>query len=59
MTYADLEYASPVLLVCFEPEEEAGAVFLRLRKAFRKQGLQVAHAWRRTSATVRTRWARP
>ena len=31
-----------VLLVAFEPEDEAGAIFLRLRKAFRKQGLQVA-----------------
>ncbi len=42
VTYADLESASHVLLVCFEPEEEAGAVFLRLRKAFRKRNLQVA-----------------
>ena len=42
VTYADLESASSVLLVCFEPEEEAGAVFLRLRKAFRKRNLQVA-----------------
>ena len=39
MTFADLETASSVLLVCFEPEEEAGAVFLRLRKANRKRGL--------------------
>ena len=39
VTYADLETASSVLLVCFEPEEEAGAVFLRLRKAMRKRGL--------------------
>ena len=28
-----------MLLVGFEPEEEAGAVFLRLRKAYRKTGL--------------------
>ena len=28
-----------MLLVCFEPEEEAGTVFLRLRKANRKRGL--------------------
>ena len=28
-----------MLLVCLEPEEEAGTVFLRLRKAFRKKGL--------------------
>src|ERR687894_1583169 len=33
VTFADLETASSVLLVCFEPEEEAGAVFLRLREA--------------------------
>jgi NADH-quinone oxidoreductase subunit G len=39
VTYADLESADAVLLVCFEPEEEAGAIFLRLRKAFRKKGL--------------------
>ena len=39
VTYADLESASSVLLVCFEPEEEAGTVFLRLRKATRKRGL--------------------
>ena len=31
-----------MLLVAFEPEEEAGAIFLRLRKAVRKKGLQVA-----------------
>jgi NADH-quinone oxidoreductase subunit G len=40
VSYADLETASSVLLVCFEPEEEAGAVFLRLRKANRKRGLE-------------------
>ena len=39
VTYADLETAGAVLLVCFEPEEEAGAIFLRLRKAFCKKGL--------------------
>ena len=39
MTFADLETPSTVLLVAFEPEEEAGAVFLRLRKAHRKRGL--------------------
>ena len=42
MTYADLEQADRVLLVAFEPEEEAGAIFLRLRKAVRKKGLPVA-----------------
>ncbi|MFL6064024.1 MAG: molybdopterin-dependent oxidoreductase, partial [Friedmanniella sp.] len=39
VTFADLESASSVLMVCFEPEEDAGAVFLRLRKAMRKHGL--------------------
>ncbi len=32
VTFADLESAPQVLLVGFEPEEEAGTVFLRLRK---------------------------
>lgn len=40
VTYADLESASGVLLVSFEAEEEAGTVFLRLRKAHRKNGLK-------------------
>jgi NADH-quinone oxidoreductase subunit G len=40
VTFADLESASSVLMVCFEPEEEAGTVFLRLRKAMRKHGLR-------------------
>jgi NADH-quinone oxidoreductase subunit G len=33
VTYADLETASTVVLVGLEPEDEAGAIFLRLRKA--------------------------
>ena len=45
VTYADLEQADRVLLVAFEPEEEAGALFLRLRKAVRKNGLPVAGRW--------------
>ncbi|MDR7087857.1 NADH-quinone oxidoreductase subunit G [Aeromicrobium panaciterrae] len=36
VTFASLETASTVVLVGFEPEDEAGAVFLRLRKASRK-----------------------
>ena len=35
VTYADLETAKTVVLVGFEPEDEAGAIFLRLRKASR------------------------
>ena len=38
--YADLETASTVVLVGLEPEDEAGTIFLRLRKAS-KQGLRV------------------
>jgi NADH-quinone oxidoreductase subunit G len=41
VTYADLDRASAVLLVAFEPEEESPIVFLRLRKATRKRGLKV------------------
>ncbi|WP_235674714.1 NADH-quinone oxidoreductase subunit G [Mycolicibacterium pulveris] len=41
VTYTDLENAPAVLLVGFEPEEESPIVFLRLRKAARKKGLQV------------------
>ena len=41
VTYADLEKAPAVLLAGFEPEEESPIVFLRLRKAARKDGLQV------------------
>jgi NADH-quinone oxidoreductase subunit G len=33
VTYADLETASTVVLAGLEPEDEAGALFLRLRKA--------------------------
>jgi len=36
VTYADLETAKSVLLVGFEPEDESPIVFLRLRKAFRR-----------------------
>ncbi|MGJ3507734.1 NADH-quinone oxidoreductase subunit G [Enemella sp. A6] len=41
VTYEDLENASSVLLVNFEPEEESPIVFLRLRKAWRKKKLKV------------------
>lgn len=36
VTFGDLERASTVLLVALEPEEESAIVFLRLRKAVRK-----------------------
>ena len=41
VSYADLDVAPAVLLVGFEPEEESPIVFLRLRKAARRGGLQV------------------
>jgi NADH-quinone oxidoreductase subunit G len=37
VAYADLERASVVVLLGLEPEDEAGAIFLRLRKALRKK----------------------
>ena len=49
-TYADLESAGQVLLVALEPEDECGAIFLRLRKATRKSGLKVATVAPFTSA---------
>ncbi len=41
VTYTDLDRASGVLLVGFEPEDESPIVFLRLRKAWRKKKLKV------------------
>jgi NADH-quinone oxidoreductase subunit G len=41
VTYADLEKAAVVLLVGLEVEEDAGVVFLRLRKGVRKHGTVV------------------
>ncbi|GAA1909297.1 NADH-quinone oxidoreductase subunit G [Nocardioides marmoribigeumensis] len=41
VTYADLERAGAVLLLGLEPEEEAGSLFLRLRKAVRAGGPRV------------------
>ncbi|HEY7043853.1 MAG TPA: NADH-quinone oxidoreductase subunit G [Nocardioidaceae bacterium] len=40
-SYADLEHATAVLLVAFEPEEESPIVFLRLRKGVRHHGTRV------------------
>ncbi len=41
VTYADLESARTVVLAGLEPEDEAGAIFLRLRKAHRASGTRV------------------
>ncbi|NYI80703.1 NADH-quinone oxidoreductase subunit G [Nocardioides panzhihuensis] len=40
LTYADLDAADHVILVGLEPEDEAGTLFLRLRKA-NQQGLRI------------------
>ena len=42
VTYSRLENAGQVLLVGLEPEDECGAIFLRMRKATRKGKLRVA-----------------
>lgn len=52
-TYADLEKARTVVLVGFEPEDEAGAVFLRLRKAHRGTGTKVVSIAPYTSRGLR------
>ncbi|GGO90322.1 NADH-quinone oxidoreductase [Nocardioides phosphati] len=39
--YADLDRAASVVLLGLEPEDEAGTLFLRLRKAVRANGLRV------------------
>ncbi|QGG42698.1 NADH-quinone oxidoreductase subunit G [Aeromicrobium yanjiei] len=39
--FADLERASTVVLVGFEPEDENGSIFLRLRKGARQHGVTV------------------
>ncbi|WP_418061984.1 NADH-quinone oxidoreductase subunit G [Pimelobacter simplex] len=41
VTYDDLESAAKVVLVGLEPEDEAGAIFLRLRKSVRAGGTEV------------------
>ncbi|MFZ2502962.1 MAG: NADH-quinone oxidoreductase subunit G, partial [Nocardioides sp.] len=41
VTYADLERAQTVVLVGLEPEDEAGSIFLRLRKAVRAGSTRV------------------
>jgi NADH-quinone oxidoreductase subunit G len=53
VTYADLEAASTVVLVGFEPEEESPIVFLRLRKAVRMSSLAVSAIAPFTSAGLR------
>ncbi len=52
VTYADLETASVVVLAGLEPEDEAGSLFLRLRKAS-KQRTRVVSVAPYTSAGLR------
>ncbi|HWU31288.1 MAG TPA: NADH-quinone oxidoreductase subunit G [Marmoricola sp.] len=42
ISYADVDNAKSVLLVALEPEDEAGTLFLRLRKAALKKKLPIA-----------------
>ena len=49
VSYADLEKASAVLLVAFEPEDESPIVFLRLRKAMRKHSTRIVSVASHTS----------
>lgn len=42
VTYEDLEKAGQVMLVGFEPEDECGSIFLRLRKGVRNGSVKVA-----------------
>ncbi|RZS44464.1 NADH dehydrogenase subunit G [Herbihabitans rhizosphaerae] len=53
VTFTAIENAPAVLTVAFEPEEEAPIVFLRLRKAARKNNTAVFHIgqWTTTSVT--------
>ena len=52
VTYADLESAPAVLCAAFEPEEESPIVFLRLRKAARKNRTKVFHIGQWTTPAV-------
>jgi NADH-quinone oxidoreductase subunit G len=52
LTFTELERAPSVLCVALDPEEEAGIVFLRLRKANRHRGLRVFHLGQWTTPSV-------
>ncbi|WP_028926184.1 NADH-quinone oxidoreductase subunit G [Pseudonocardia acaciae] len=53
LTYGAVEAAPAALVVALDPEEEAGILFLRLRKAVRKGGLRVFHLGQWTTPSVR------
>lgn len=52
VTFAGIEAAPAVLCVAFEPEEEAPIVFLRLRKAARKNRARIFHIGQWTSPAI-------
>jgi len=52
VSYADLEAAPAVLTVAFEAEEESPIVFLRLRKAARRNRTRVFHVGQWTSPSA-------
>jgi NADH-quinone oxidoreductase subunit G len=52
LTFTELERAPAALCVALDPEEEAGIVFLRLRKGVRKHGLRVFHLGQWTTPSV-------
>ncbi|WP_020662894.1 NADH-quinone oxidoreductase subunit G [Amycolatopsis benzoatilytica] len=53
VTFGEIEKARTVLCVAFEPEDEAPIVFLRLRKAARKNRTRVVHLGQWTTSSVR------
>ena len=52
LSFTALEHAPAVLCVALDPEEEAGVVFLRLRKGFLRCGLRVFHLGQWTTPSV-------
>ncbi|HEV2892036.1 MAG TPA: NADH-quinone oxidoreductase subunit G [Frankiaceae bacterium] len=59
VTYADLEAAPAVLLAGLDPEEESPIVFLRLRKAARKNATKVYAVTPMVTGTLRKAWGTP
>ncbi|GAA3553773.1 NADH-quinone oxidoreductase subunit G [Amycolatopsis ultiminotia] len=53
VTFGEIERARTVLCVAFEPEDEAPIVFLRLRKAARKNHTRVVHLGQWSTSSVR------
>ncbi|WP_410607042.1 NADH-quinone oxidoreductase subunit G [Amycolatopsis sp. lyj-109] len=53
VTFGEIERARTVLCVAFEPEDEAPIVFLRLRKAARRNRTRIVHLGQWTTSSVR------